>query len=168
MELNKERIGNFIKSIQFDLLPIEGQRGVGEGKDRFVEDWLIIELAKVIYIGKERYMSELIPRRLENNKSFSREKILRIAEEKLALFTKFELLPLYEYLIIYQVGRGLDILLASMLKSWKMIYCCDDDERYGALLSKFFKEPITFQIGPMILCEMKEEALVIRNKELYK
>ncbi len=159
--LNKERTANFIKHVQYTLLPIDGQRGIGEGKDRFVDDWLIIELAKALYIGSERYMEEPIPRRLSSNKSFDRKKNLAIVEEKISFFNNVD--SLCNSVVIYNMGRGFDILLASMVKDWEMFFCYDEDPRYRDPLLAFFNEPINVCESHSIMKTKEATSIVIKN-----
>jgi hypothetical protein len=139
MIIDKKRIGDFLKFIQFNPFPIEGQRSKGEGKDLFVEDWLTIEFAKFFYIGKDSYLSDPSPLRFRNNNSFNQKEIVEWAEQKYVLFSGLE--EKMDKITIFYVGRGFDLLLALMQKDWKEIRCYDSDPRYGPLLLQFFKEP---------------------------
>lgn len=165
IKLNKNKIGEYLKFLQFNLLPIKGQRGKGEENNLFIEDWLTIELAKFFYIGKDSYLSDPIPLRLKGNKNFKQEEIVKFAEQKIEAFSNLD--KEKKNLRILQVGRGLDILLAQMQKEWESIICYDEDPRYEYLLFQFFDKKSVYFIRSntvMIEKERLEDTYVIENR----
>ena len=131
-------IGEFLKYTLINLLSRDEQEARGEGKDYWCADYWTLEVAKCLYIGNERYMNDPLPRRLEGNKGFSRNEIMAAADVKRSVI-KF--LDAYggDSLLVCEVGRGLDILVAIILKQWEKIYCYDGNGLYGKHLEEFFK-----------------------------
>ena len=139
--IKNERLGNFIKHIQYQPFPFENQRCFGDPKEMFLEDHFTIELAKYFYIGEERYMSEPIPRRLICTKSFSQEVIKDICEEKKETIVQDKnSIDGSSILRIHNVGRGLDLILLTEISNWEEIICHDDDLRYSGMMMPFFNE----------------------------
>jgi hypothetical protein len=166
--IGDQQLGNFIKHIQESLLPKKGQRVYGDIDNIFLEDWCAIELLKYFYIGRERYLTEPIPRRLEGNSSFSVEKVANYAERKRDHY-RYCLEEKHNELVIFKVGRGVDLFLATKIKYWDSIWCCDDDYRYGELLKRFFST-IDFSFGneEFVLNSKKGEFFVIKSTGLYE
>lgn len=165
--IKDQQLGRFIKSIQENPLPIEGQRSIGKGKDLFVEDWLEIELAKFFYLGIDIYKRDPIPRRLSHNNSFNIEMIIKRALTKIELYHYIERnKDQFDGIVIYKSGRGLDIILANAIRKWKKIFCFDEDGRYGPLIHRFFGMNISFTTIPFEVSKMGGGNAIIRNEGL--
>jgi len=163
--INNKRLGGFLKFLQFNLLPIKGQRGKKEGEFVFVEDWLTIELSKAFYIGPERYLEDPIPRRLEGNPLFSQEEVLDLYTKKQEALSELEeRKEESNHIFITQIGRGLDILLTSFIKDWEIYHCYDNDERYKDLLPIFFPERIEFYTDFELFTFLKETSNVFKYR----
>jgi len=139
--INQKQIGDMLHYTIYNLIyPLENQNHIGEGKDFWCSDWWTIEVLKCFYIGKDRYMSDPIPRRLEGNKNFSRQKIIEEVQFKLELISKIEeIKDNYDSVYISMIGRGVDVLLIGFLKKWKKIWGSDDHD-YEQYLKGFFKD----------------------------
>ena len=166
MIMDKERLGNFIKSIQYNLLPVRDQNSMGEGKNLFVEDWLTIEVSKYLYIGKYRYFKEPIPRRLEGNQSFDQKRVMEVAEEIVDYISILEKNPdKFNKLKIYNIGRGLSLLLALFVKTdFEKIACYDVNPKYEDLLRIFFGDVFEFSSNLSEFSKLYEgESYVIKS-----
>lgn len=137
--IGNEIVANFIKFIQYNLLPRDMQEARGKGKDFWCADYWTLEVAKCLFIGNERYMNDPLPRRLEGNKSFGREEIIADSDTKLSMLNFLSTIKGPSNLLVCEVGRGLDILVAIIAKEWNKIYCYDHNGLYGNLLKMFFE-----------------------------
>lgn len=137
--VGNEMVANFIKHIQYNLLPRDMQEACGKGKDFWCADYWTLEVAKCLFIGNERYMNDPLPRRLENNKSFGKEEIIADSDAKLSMLNFLSTIKGPNNLLICEVGRGLDILVAIIAKKWNKIYCYDHNGLYESLLRMFFE-----------------------------
>lgn len=166
-DYSKELVGDFLKSVQFNLLPLENQRIVKVDQFAIPEDWLAIELAKILYIGESNYLYEEPPRRLLALNNFEKKSIVNLFESKKTLAEKS-----FSKFVILNPGRGFDILLIKTINSsHNEIFCHDCDLRYTKLIYSFFGNFVGF-INNDYLSEFLEKTnkevntCVIRNEEL--
>lgn len=161
---------NFLQHIIYSLLPVKEQEAEGEyPHSLWTADYWTIEVAKCLLLGNERYLTDPPPRRLEGNPNFDREGIIHDVEFKRAV--REHLLSLKDKvgsLLIGEVGRGLDILVASTVKKWDKVYCWDPNFRYGPLLKRFFGEfgDINFIVSPTHSFDysiLEEEVVMVLN-----
>ena len=101
--------------------PFEGnQEQCGTGSNYWNADYWTIEVARCLSI--EEY---ILPERFQGNKFADPNRIKHDADIKLSLLKILdEIKDSTDCLLICEVGRGLDILIANMVKKWK-IYCFD-------------------------------------------
>ncbi|KKM83581.1 hypothetical protein LCGC14_1308000 [marine sediment metagenome] len=130
-------LGEFLKYTLINLLPRDRQEACGEGEDFWCADYWTLEVAKCLYIGNERYMNDPLPRRLEGNKSFSKNEIVAASNVKRSM-VKFLASFEGDNLLVCEVGRGLDILVAIISRQWNKIHCYDNNGLYGKNLEEFF------------------------------
>lgn len=167
------KIGNFLQYTQYHLVyPMENQETCGGGKDFWCSDWWTIEVAKCLYIGEDRYLSEPIPRRLSDNNSFSQQDTIKAVNlKKRSLSCLSELKDVSSSLFIPQIGRGIDLLLANLIKSWKNIYCFDMVDYQKYLEECFHENTIHFKAVPesaYTLNNIEEKSIAIVNNKLIK
>lgn len=161
-------IGEFLKYTLLNLLPRDKQEARGEGKDFWCADYWTLEVAKCLYIGNERYMNDPLPRRLEGNGGFSRNEIMAAADVKRSMI-KFLSSFGEDNLLVGEVGRGLDILVAIIFEQWNKIYCYDSNGLYGKYLEEFFspyKDKIIFTETPthnFDVKAIKEDTVMVIN-----
>ena len=118
----KDVLHGFLNYTIYNLIyPLEDQDWIGEGKGFWCLDWWVVEVAKCLYEGEERYMDFPIPKRLEGNANFSKDDIVAAARKKQEVsegVSKSEC----SNLVVIETSRGLDVLLLERLRDWKNIY----------------------------------------------
>jgi len=138
----------FVQFVQTNLLPIHEQKHVGElGKDFFCVDWWTIEVCKCLFNGEQMYVEDPPPWRLRDNKNFDKQKIIKDAKKRLETIEMLKLKHSEkEILIIHNVGRGLELVLANHFKQWDRAICYDKNIQYGPLLDMYFREKLGMNI----------------------
>ena len=120
-------IKNFCQSIIDRPLALDKQECVKRDGYVWCADWWTIEICKFLFNGEEAYAGDPPPNRLKNNPLFNKEHLVKSAKEKLAML---ELLKankdMTDNLFICEVGRGIDVVLAKLVKEWK-ITCYDSN-----------------------------------------
>lgn len=84
------KIQSFCQSIINKPRMIEEQPHKREGVYLFCEDWELIEICKYFYNGKNMYLNDPPPHRLNNNPLWSKEDIIQKAEALLREFSTIE------------------------------------------------------------------------------
>jgi len=142
-----DQLKNFTQFVTFQLLPLYDQHHVGKGKDFWCVDWWTIEVGKFLFNGEETYLGDPPPYRLRNNKNFAKEKIIEDGKVKLAMFeTLKKIKDSADTLLVCEVGRGLELILAHFVKKWKKIYCYDYNPLYKDLLDTYFVNQLGMNI----------------------
>jgi hypothetical protein len=133
-------VKDFIGVVQGLPLEFEKQEKNEIDGRRWCSDWWTIEVLKCLYWTKEPYLLDTLPNRLKNNIAFvGREEIVTQTESKLRMMDELEKVKdLSDILYVCEVGRGVDILLALMIKEWSKIICYDINPHYVDLLPKHF------------------------------
>ena len=140
---NKQKgiIKDFIGVIQYLPLPMENQERVGTDKRRWCSDWWTIEVLKCLYWTADSYRLDPPPNRLKNNPDFAGgiEGMIEEAAVKLRMMDHLETVKdRADTLYVCEACRGIDILLAYMIKDWPKVIAYDKNEYYVELLPKHF------------------------------
>jgi len=137
-EEEKNSLKHFIQWFIENLLPLDEQECQRDGDHFWCEDWKTIEIVKCLFLGKETYLSDPPPRRLKGNPFFKMDEIVKEADKKLRMLKKLKKTKdSSDILLVKNVRRGTDIMLASFVKRWKIIYCHDPNPVYEKTLDYF-------------------------------
>ena len=134
-------IKDFIGVIQYLPLAMENQERVGFEQRRWCSDWWTIEVLKCLYWTADSYRLDPPPNRLKKNDAFAGgiEGMIVEAEVKLKMMDCLEKVKdLSDTLYVCEACRGIDILLAYMIKDWSKIIAYDMNQHYVELLPKHF------------------------------
>lgn len=150
MDIPDEIWKNFLKHIQFNLFPVDGKKYreflEGNNPDFWVRDWTEIEIAKCFLLGDHQYKLDPPPRRCILSRNFSFESIINGKNDLIKRSKEVSERCIDDFIIDWNVGRGIPIILARSLGKWKSYICYDEDKRYGPLLKSFFSnENIVFE-----------------------
>lgn len=107
-----------------------------------------LEVLKCLILGEEKYLksaySDYIPNKvpqfLELFKNYTRCKIEsynRLQEVK----------DLSDNLIVCEIGRGIDLLLAVQVKKWNKIVCYDTNQTCGKFIIEYFKKHFNVDVN---------------------
>ncbi len=158
------------------IFPVDKQESCGEGKDFWCSDYWHIEILKCLYLGDDTYLTDPIPRRLAENKNFNVKDALFYTEMKRkTLSCLIQLKDSCSSLFIPQIGRGIDLLLANMIKTWEHVYCFDHAAHEDHLKDCFPETRIHFvqtgegnHRGGYSLGQIKEKSIAIVNKKFFR
>jgi hypothetical protein len=154
MIINKKQVRSFYRYLKNNQLPKNmRQEAAGHGKFynvrqetayRWTADLWSLEVCKAFLIGIEKYREENVPEKYRKNEGHTGNHVIRsyIIKENL-LNILADIKDDCDVLAVCEVGRGLDILIANMVKKWKKIICYDQ-VHYNEYL-KYFKN-IDFHI----------------------
>jgi len=118
----RETAGNFINYMISNLIfPLENQEHIGEGKDLWVLDWWIIEVAKYFFEGELAYGRYPIARRLGGNNNFKKSEIIKAGRERTSIMEEMKSYA-FEKVAVLENCRGFNTLLASTAKDWDKIF----------------------------------------------
>lgn len=130
----REESGKYIQYLNFDLiLPLKNQDYTGEGKDFWCIDWWVIELAKYFFEGEVNYLGYPKARRLEDNETFQKDKIVEACRDRISKFKAVDHESDTAYLV--EKARGFDTLLLRREKDWKRI-CVRVNGEFPDVVSK--------------------------------
>lgn len=151
--MNHKEIERFLQYLIRNLLPSYiKQEEQGEGENYWNADFWTIEVAKCLYVGDRAYLEpEYTPSKFLNNKNYNKKEIINHAMIKKSMFEFLkEVKDDANELLVCEVGRGLDILIANMVKKWDKIYCYDQNKVYGNYLKSDFNN-IEFYPEPTVV-----------------
>jgi len=159
--MNYEQFINYLKKS-----PFEGhQEQCGTGINYWNADYWTIEVASFLLYGDDYK----IPEKFIDNRNCDPNRIKKDGGEKLAQKKILEEIKNEaDVLLIGEVGRGLDILIANQVKKWEKIYCWDH-VNYSKYLH-IFDSNIEFLHKPsslMINYPIQEKHIFIINHSLY-
>jgi hypothetical protein len=127
----KRELKNFTQSVIDRPLPLDEQECVKRDGYVWCADWWTIEVCKYLINGEPGYIGDPPPNRLKNNPIFSKDVIIEHGRCKVAMYEllkeKKDELP--NNLFLCEVGRGIDIVLAKMVKDDWRITCYDSNEK---------------------------------------
>lgn len=146
--------------------PYEGnQEQCGTGKDYWNADMWTLEVARCLLHGDDY----VLPMKYKHNKFADPNRIKHDANVKRKLKNLLqEIKDSADVLLIGEVGRGLDILVANTVKKWKTIICYDQ-VNYQEYLRIF--DNVHFIQGTTATFEpawIAENHIFIINHSIYK
>ena len=116
-------VNGFLQDIIYNLIfPLKEQEWIGEDQNFWCLDWWAIEIGKWFLEGEVNYLAYDSPRRLNNNRNFSKETISQAAIRKKQILEKLKEDKEYNSVVVIETCRGLDTLLISQVKNWQNIY----------------------------------------------
>jgi hypothetical protein len=146
--MEAKQLKRFIEYLENN--PYKGkQESCGKGETYWDSDMWTIAVAKCLYEGS-------------SNCPIGKQ-IKQSAENKRNMFNRIKPLQHIPSLFVCEVGRGLDILIANMIKEWNTIYCYDHVD-YKEELSQFpnvqFYHTSTHGFNTSVI---QEDVLMIMN-----
>lgn len=156
---------NFIKHVKNNLLPDDyPQEKCGIGKKHWTADMWTIGVSECMIVGEENYNpQERIYKIYKNN-------IIVASNLKKSMIEKLnKVKDSTDYLLVAEVGRGLDILIANNIKKWKKIYCYDHVDYNRYLKNYFVNEDIRFTASPTTVfdtTQLKEKCIMLLNTNI--
>lgn len=168
--MNRAKIKEFIDQLKAN--PFKGnQESCGTGIHLWTADMWTMEIAQCLY-NKDNYTP---PGAYNDNHKFSLPRILHDTQVKLDTYDSLkEIVALYKdpnslNLLVCEVGRGLDILMANMVNNWNHIYCYDhvDYASYLAFLGDniSFKRDNSSIFNPQTI---KADLIMVMNHSIVK
>lgn len=142
---------------------IGNQESCGIGDNYWNADMWTIEVIKA-YCGNYNKS-----KKLKNNRNYDPNRIKIDAKIKHNMRKNLEdIKNETDFLLICEVGRGIDILIANNVKKWKKIYCYDQVD-YSSYLNifdniEFYKSPSSIFNPDIIL----HDIIMIVNHSIYK
>lgn len=117
----------FCQQIIFRPIPLDAQITIRDGDKIWCQDWETIEICKCLFHGEDVYRADPPPNRLKNNPLWSKDAIIQKARDKHAMCDalRSDTCKDIQNLVVMNCGRGLDILLAAMTRSFNSIIACD-------------------------------------------
>ena len=153
--LEKERIAckELCQDVVNNPLPLDKQEAIFRDGKWWCADWWTIEVLKCLFLGEKTYRDELPPRRLRNNGIFSIDNIVADTNNKLNMMDVMRSVNGWSHLLLVcEVGRGIDILLASLVQDWQSIYVYDNNQlvldEVRRYFSRYLKLPIFIEHMP--------------------
>ena len=162
---NNIHIYNFLNHVRNNPFP-HNQESCGTGKDLWTSDMWTVEVLKCLYYG-DSYDEFIEPKLLVNNK-FDVERIKKDAEIKRATYANLQKIQVdSDYLLICEVGRGIEILIAFLVSYWEKIYCYDQ-ANYKDYLFNFgsinFFQTTSAEFDPSTI---PEDIIMIMSHSIY-
>ena len=143
---------------------IGNQEQCGTGDNYWNADYWTIEVTRCLLLGNDYF----IPERFKGNKFADPNRIKKDSDIKQSILDILKKIKDdANCLLVCEVGRGLDILIANMVKEWDKIYCYDQ-VNYDMYLNIF--NNISFiQKGTAVFMPefIKEKYIVIMNHSIY-
>lgn len=137
--MGDEQILTFLHIILANLLPRDHQETSGEYPDFWCSDYWTLEVLKCLYRGKEQYLKDPPPKRLEANYNFAAIQQAEHANRKEKMYNHLlDIKDDADNILICEVGWGIDVYVATKVKEWTTIRTYDSNNVYGACLSKMF------------------------------
>lgn len=152
----------FIKYVESNPF-VGNQEACGTGENYWNADYWTLEVAKCLMSG-DSYSSE---EKYNNNRNYDVNRIRKDAKIKLSVKEKLDKVKdEADHLLICEVGRGLDIIIANSVKKWKKIYCYDHVD-YSPYLKIFdnveFFKMSTSSFNPEVI---KEKCIMVINHSI--
>ncbi len=148
--------------------PFKGnQEQCGTGNNYWNADYWTIEVARCL-----SFKDYILPERFKGNRFADPNRIKRDADIKISCRSILDnIKDSADVLLIAEVGRGLDILTANMVKKWDKIYCWDhvDYSNYLTIFDniEFIHKPSSIMMDRIMMDEIKEKHIFIMNHSLY-
>ena len=138
--INRRYVRSFYRHLKSNMVTKEvNQEAAGHGKERWTADLWSVELCKAWVMGLDEYR-ETIPLEYRENPGHNGNHALRSCKIKENLLDiLMDIKEDANEIVVCEVGRGLDILIANMVKKWKRIICYDQVPQYKDYLNRFFE-----------------------------
>ena len=148
MKVNIISIKELSDEIKNNPMDFNSQGYQIENGMRWTCDMWHLEILKCLMLGEAQYLkseySDYIPNKvpqfLEMFKNYTRCKIEsynRLQEVK----------NLSDNLIVCEIGRGIDLLLAIQVKKWNKIVCYDTNQYCGKFIIDYFKKHFNIEVS---------------------
>jgi hypothetical protein len=116
------------------ILDLKSQEHSGMGSTSWTSDDWTLAVADCLNVGIENYQNDRV-----DELNYHRD-IIIAAERKYKMFDVLsQKKDSADSLLIAEIGRGLDIIFALLIKEWKTIYCYDQFD-YEKYLNEYFLE----------------------------
>jgi len=170
----KASIELFKQSVLEHPLAIDKQEAVRrEGFTWCSDDWTI-EVCKFLVQGLKVYEVNTPFHHLQNNPLWTKTIIIRHGEHKMRMLEVLrENMDFADQILICEVGRGLDVVLSSMVKTWKHIDCYDTNENVLKTVRSYFVKIHQLQLttriqnsGVVDFSLLTEPVIVIANETM--
>ena len=145
----RERLKDFLEYTESHPLPLYVQDHYGDIGTRhfWCSDWWTEELIKCLLIGMVKYREMERPKKLQGNNKFVPEHIIETARGKWnTMRTIARTKCTCDNLFVCEVGRGIDIIMASFVKHWAKVICYDYITPHGHLIEEYFGERMGIKI----------------------
>jgi len=162
MFINREEVGKFLQFTIYNIVLPTAQ--AHEKKDNFIwcRDYEEIEYLKCIYEGTEKYLAYEPPYRAKDNPFFSKERIVNFYKGAIQNYeTALDKSKDIATLLIRNSGRGIDILMLSMERSWNKILLDNVDKTFDNYALRYFSKYNIVQLSEQE--QLKEKVLLIDN-----
>lgn len=160
------------QNITMRPLPLDKQESVRDGNHVWCADWWTIEVCKFLFHGEQTYLLDPPPNRLKNNPCWNMKTIVNCGTFKLIMYEELKKnLGFADTVLICEVGRGLDIIIADLLKKWKKIICYDLNPNEIDEVNFYFKEKLGLPIESSVMNssllkpeEITEKTILLGNQ----
>ena len=136
------KIANLVQYIIYNpILWNEQEACCGETPDVWTADEWTIEVGKFLLMGEDAYLRDITPvRRYDNNALlFQKNTIRNYGEQKYNLLQNLnKVKDLADNILICEVGRGIDLVLADHIKQWSNILCYDVNDKILSATKNYF------------------------------
>lgn len=138
--IEKLIIEGLYQNIKDNPLPFDKQEAQKDDEGFWCFDWWSSEVCRCLF-REEKYLSDSFPIEAKNNTLWKVNDILTAVDYKLNMIKILkEYSNFSDELFVCEVGRGIDILLASFIKKWKKIICYDINPFILEKVNSYFKE----------------------------
>ncbi len=130
------------------LIPRVSQEHIGSEGQWWTADWWSIEVLTCLIEGQKTYLKMESPDYLKGNKTWNRKRIAHYTNMKDNMVSILHCVKDdANELLVCEMGRGIDILLASMVKKWDTIHCYDNNYHDGDEVNLYFKKGLHMPIN---------------------
>ena len=152
MEIRSEAWVVKLESLKQSLLdrpiPSASQERIGSKGDYYTADDWSMEILKCLIMGKEAYLNSPPAKYLRGDKHAHQTKLARDAIRKENMLKVLQTVKDdARDLLVCEAGRGIDILLSSMVKKWDTIHCYDSNSHESDEGNLYFKEKLGMPIS---------------------
>lgn len=140
------------------------QEACGIGDNYWNADYWTMEVTRYLIFGDDYFL----PVYLKNNQNADPNRTKLDANIKLSIKKILsEIKDSADYLLVCEVGRGLDILIANEIKKWKKIYCYDHVDYKNYLVNIFDNIDFIQKSTDAFIPEIDDKYIVIMNHSIY-
>jgi hypothetical protein len=157
------------QEVDSNNLPFDKQEAQKSDEGFWCSDWWTTEVCRCLVREKD-FLTDLPPEKAWNNPLWKREDILTAVEYKLKMLEVLkENKDFSEELFVCEVGRGIDILLASFVKKWNKIICYDNNLYMLEKLNGYFNNTLpinSFKVnsGDFDFSKIDKKVILLANQ----